>query len=277
MSPKTKNALLWKIIDPNNPNQVSYLLGTIHIQSQFAFANLHIYKELILKCDAYAGESNLDELSQFELDGQFDPSYAVQYKAILSENQYQHLDRFIRKEIPQIHHMWLLFHPLLLMSQMEMVLMGSDEPQSLDMTIWEFAKAVGKELLAIESATMQQDIFKDIDLDTAFRNVKSAVSNLSKMSRKYKKLAHYYQVQDIQALYLSAKKQLGKMKHMMLYDRNVFMANRIEELIHEKSVFIGIGVGHLPGQKGVLRLLKKKGFFLRPIDNSQMVAASQGY
>lgn len=256
----SKNALLWKIIDPNNPDQVSYLLGTIHIQSQFAFENIHLYKDLILHCDAYAGESDLDELSQFELEGQFDASYAAHYQAILSENQYQHLDRFIRKEIPQIHHMWSLFHPMLLMSQVEMVLMGSDEPQSLDMTIWEFAKAADKELLAIEPAKMQQDIFKEIDLDTAFRNVKSTISNLPKMRRKYKKLAKYYQNQNIQSLYLAAKKQLGKMKHMMLYDRNVFMANRIEELVQKKSVFIGIGVGHLPGQKGVLRLLKQKGF-----------------
>jgi len=264
-NPKKKQAVLWKISHPNHPNQISYLLGTIHIQSHFAFANLHIYKELILQCDAYAGESNLDELSQFELEGQFDSTYAAQYQTFLSENQYHHLDRFIRKEIPQIHHMWPLFHPMLLMSQLEMVLMGSDEPQSLDMTIWNFAKAAGKELLAIESASMQQDIFKDIDLDTAFRNVKSAISNLSKMTRKYQKLAHYYQEQNIQALYLIAKKQLGKMKHMMLYNRNAFMANRIEELTQNQSVFIGIGVGHLPGQKGVLRLLKKKGFFLKPL------------
>ena len=264
MAKRKKQSVLWKLIAPDNPNQVSYLLGTIHIQSHFAFKNLPVYKELILACDAYAGESDLDELAQFELEGQFSAAYAAQYQAVLSENQYQHLDRFIRKEIPQIHHMWPMFHPMLLMSQIEMVLMGSDEPQSLDLTIWEFAKAAGKELVAIEPATMQQDIFKEIDLASAFRNVKSTISNLPKMSKKYVKLAHYYQTQDIQALYLSAKKQLGKMKHMMLYDRNVFMANRIEHLTQEQSVFIGIGVGHLPGQKGVLRLLKKKGFLLEP-------------
>ena len=265
MSSRKQQSVLWKITPPNNTAQVSYLLGTIHIQSRFAFEGMPVYKELILTCDAYAGESNLDELSQLELDGQFDASYGQHYRDILSENQYQHLDRFIRKEIPQIHHMWPLFHPMLLMSQMEMVLMGSDEPLSLDMTIWAFAKAAGKELLAIEPATMQQDIFKEIDLNTAFRNVKSAISNLPRMSKKYEKLAHYYQTQNIQALYLKAKKQLGKMKHMMLYDRNVFMANRIEELVQDKSIFIGIGVGHLPGQKGVLRLLKKKGFSLEPM------------
>ncbi len=265
MMASKKQSVLWKVIAPNNPSQISYLLGTIHIQSHFAFEGLPVYKELIEACDAYAGESNLDELSEFELEGQFDASYTTQYQAILSENQYQHLDRFIRKEIPQIHHMWPLFHPLLLMSQLEMVLMGNDQPQSLDMTIWEFAKAANKELLAIEPASMQQDIFKEIDLETAFRNVKSAISNFPKMSKKYKKLAHYYQTQDIQALYLSAKKQLGKMKHMMLYDRNVFMANRIEQLILEKSTFVGVGVGHLPGQKGVLRLLKKKGLVVTPL------------
>jgi len=228
MTKRTKQSVLWKVIHPNNPNQVSYLLGTIHIQSQFAFKRLATYKKLIATCDAYAAESDLDKLSQLELEGQFDESYAAEYQAVLSGNQYQHLDRFVRREIPQIYHMWQVLHPLLLMSQIESALMGSDEEQSLDLTIWEFAKAAGKKMFAIEPALMQQDIFKEIELDTAFRNIKSAISNFPKLSMKYKKLARYYQTDDIHALYLNAKKQLGKMKHKMLYDRNVFMADRIE-------------------------------------------------
>lgn len=258
-----KNSILWQITAPDMID--SYLLGTIHIQSRFAFEGMPKYKELILQCAAYAGESNLDDLGEFELEGQFDSAYIQQYQQTLSENQYQHLDRFIRKEIPQIHHMWQMFHPMLLMSQIEMVLMGSDEPKSLDATIWEFAKEQGKELLAIESASMQGAIFEGIDLDVAFRNIKSAISNLSRLRKKYQKFGIYYQKQDIQALYLHAKKSLGKMKHTMLYNRNVFMADRIEMLVQDKPTFIGIGVGHLPGQKGVLRLLKKKGFALKPV------------
>ncbi len=257
-------SILWKLTSKDNPNS-SYLLGTIHIQTRFAFAGLATFKELIDRCDAYAGESNLDDLAQAQLEGQFDPAYAQRYQQILSDNQWRHLDRFIRKEIPQIYDMWTFFHPMLLMSQIESALMGTDEPQSLDLTIWEYAKGQGKQMLAIEPASMQHDIFKDIDLETSFRSVRSAISSLPRLRKKYQKLSGYYQNQDIQSLYLRTKKQLGKMKHTMLYDRNVFMAEQIALLIRQNPTFIGIGVGHLPGQKGVLRLLKHKGIRLEAV------------
>ena len=254
-------SILWKITSEQNTGNPSYLLGTIHIQSKFAFRYFSKYQALIRQCDAYAGESNMDDLAEFQIPGQFDSSYAPKYQEVLSENQYAHLDRLIRKNLPHLE-MWPFLHPMLLMSQIEMVLMGMDEPESLDLALWEFAKAEGKELLAIESANLQRQIFEDIDLDSSFRNIKHAISNMSALRKSYTKLATYYQDQNIQSLYLKAKKQLGKMKRPMLYDRNVYMADRIEALIQNQSVFIGIGVGHLPGEVGVLRLLKHKGILL---------------
>ena len=43
------------------------------------------------------------------------------------------------------------------------------------------------------------------------------------------------------------------------------MADKIAEIISEKSLFAAIGAGHLGGKKGVLYLLKKKGFELRAV------------
>jgi uncharacterized protein YbaP (TraB family) len=43
------------------------------------------------------------------------------------------------------------------------------------------------------------------------------------------------------------------------------MADKIAEIISKKSLFAAIGAGHLGGKKGVLYLLKKKGFLLKPI------------
>ncbi|MFB6306222.1 MAG: TraB/GumN family protein [Flavobacteriales bacterium] len=38
------------------------------------------------------------------------------------------------------------------------------------------------------------------------------------------------------------------------------MANRAVKHIKEKSVFIAVGAAHLGGEKGLLELLRKKGF-----------------
>jgi uncharacterized protein YbaP (TraB family) len=46
------------------------------------------------------------------------------------------------------------------------------------------------------------------------------------------------------------------------------MANRIAEFTNQHTIFAAIGAGHLGGKKGVLRLLKKKGFTVKPIKMS---------
>ena len=43
------------------------------------------------------------------------------------------------------------------------------------------------------------------------------------------------------------------------------MAEKIASLANSGSVFCSIGAGHLSGQKGVLRLLRNKGYVLKPI------------
>lgn len=262
------NSLLWEIAN-DAWDHTSFLLGTIHISTQFAFSYFDQYKLLIQQCAVYAGESDLDELANIALPGQMDPSYQQLYQQYLSANQYQHLHRFVRTHVPQIEAMWPVLHPLLLLSQMEASLVGSNHHETLDKALWNFAKAEGKVLTSIESAGMQQQIFEDIDLDTAFKGIKAAISSMSSFRKRYLKLAEYYENHDIQSLYKTARKQLSKAKHPMLYDRNFFMADRIEELISAQSCFIGIGVGHLPGQKGVLRLLKQKGFRVQPVKLTQ--------
>jgi uncharacterized protein YbaP (TraB family) len=39
----------------------------------------------------------------------------------------------------------------------------------------------------------------------------------------------------------------------------------IESMIREKSAFVAVGAAHLPGEEGVINLLKKQGYVLTPI------------
>jgi uncharacterized protein YbaP (TraB family) len=44
------------------------------------------------------------------------------------------------------------------------------------------------------------------------------------------------------------------------------MAHRLNLMVREQSLFAAIGAGHLAGEKGVLRLLKKQGLKLKAIE-----------
>jgi uncharacterized protein YbaP (TraB family) len=74
-----------------------------------------------------------------------------------------------------------------------------------------------------------------------------------------------YETSDIQKIFKSAKKSTKGLRKVLLYDRNKIMAQRIAVMAKEQSIFVAIGAGHLGGQKGVLRLLKKNGLKIRPV------------
>jgi hypothetical protein len=50
-----------------------------------------------------------------------------------------------------------------------------------------------------------------------------------------------------------------------LFKRNEIQANSIDTILNKRSLFVGVGAAHLPGERGVIQLLRKKGYTLRPI------------
>ena len=46
----------------------------------------------------------------------------------------------------------------------------------------------------------------------------------------------------------------------LLNNRNINLANRSIPLIKKASTFIAIGAAHLPGEDGVIEILRKKGY-----------------
>jgi len=61
---------------------------------------------------------------------------------------------------------------------------------------------------------------------------------------------------------------MGKLRKMMIDDRNFIMADRIAKMTSQQTAFVAVGAGHLGGKKGVLRLLKLKDIKLKPISTN---------
>ncbi|WP_256469764.1 TraB/GumN family protein [Flavobacterium humidisoli] len=58
-----------------------------------------------------------------------------------------------------------------------------------------------------------------------------------------------------------------KTKKQILDDRNQKWVKLIPELIKENGVFIAVGAAHLGGEYGVINLLRKEGYTVKPVMN----------
>ncbi len=54
---------------------------------------------------------------------------------------------------------------------------------------------------------------------------------------------------------------------ILLYHRNLNWVKKLNELLPAKALVIAVGAGHLPGEKGVINLLRQYGYKVTPVEN----------
>jgi uncharacterized protein len=55
---------------------------------------------------------------------------------------------------------------------------------------------------------------------------------------------------------------------VLLTNRNRNWVVKLNTLLKDKALVIAVGAGHLPGDKGLINLLRKEGYTLTPVENS---------
>lgn len=84
------------------------------------------------------------------------------------------------------------------------------------------------------------------------------------------KLVSNYKIENISFLYEIAtdeKYTSKETKKVMLDDRNSNWVKNMPELMQKESVFFVVGAGHLAGDLGLISLLRKAGYTVKPMLN----------
>jgi len=103
-----------------------------------------------------------------------------------------------------------------------------------------------------------EELLKAIDSINDYRN------NFASMLTVYKK----QQLKEIENLFSKAEFGLESNLDVLLYNRNKNWVKQFATIFPSKSVFVAVGSGYLVGEKGVIELLRKEGYTLRPVANN---------
>ncbi|HRW75337.1 MAG TPA: TraB/GumN family protein, partial [Saprospiraceae bacterium] len=155
--------------------------------------------------------------------------------------------------------------PLLVLQALVEAILGQESSQPFDMALAIHAEAMGLTLSGIETLEEQLGILEHIPLELQKKQLIQVLNHRSKYQKQIRKQVDWYLRQDIQQLYRVSRKQLGKLRNLLLLDRNKRMAKRMVRMYSNETHFMAIGAAHLWGDKGVLSLLRKKGMILKPV------------
>lgn len=271
---KGDKSLLWKI-SGNGLEKPSYLFGTIHMLCK-EDANLgdNMIKA-IKNADAVYLELDMDNLFDMlsvmnKMNMQNDTTLAD----LLTEDEYQKVKKlFTEKSSLLPFSMVEKYKPLLASAMLMESTMVCDEQVAMEQLIMEEAKKHGKSIEGMETTAYQMSIFDSIPYKVQAQELVKMVSEGEKEAdgeKELKDMMDAYKEQDLNKLgEMISKSDAGMMQYedILLNNRNYNWVEKLKKLMPGKSLVVAVGAGHLPGDKGVINLLRKAGFTVTPIAN----------
>jgi uncharacterized protein YbaP (TraB family) len=254
-----KKSLLWKI-EGAQLAAPSYIFGTMHVQDQRAFEGIEAIYHCIDETEAFAAEYNLNEQDPhaFQKASQLPEGQSI--SGLLNPRIYKKLAKVFERETGEDLEFFDQLKPAMIVNILSTAQFEEDHHQALDQMLFSYAAAEEKELLGLESFERQMEIMDEMPLSDQLRSLKSLATNFKNFRKNIKRTAQLYLEGDVQKILQNVKASTGKMRKLLLYDRNLIMADRIDEIIREKPLFAAVGAGHLGGGKGIIHLLNTKGY-----------------
>jgi len=261
---KKKNSLLWEVT--GNGIKDSYVYGTFHLLPQEDF-NLRLEVT-----DAF------DAAEQIVLELDMDnPNMQLEMMRNISMKDGKTLDQYLSKEDLKLLDEQLMksagfgiaqantFKPFMVES---FILPSFIEgtPASYELTLVQRAKGQQKEILGLESVEFQTSLFDEIPYEDQAADLSEMLNDRSSMETIFDFMINVYKQEDIEKLYEASADYFNEQElEVLLHNRNKNWIPKIGEMAAEKSTFFAVGAGHLGGEEGVISLLKKAGYKVKPV------------
>ncbi|CAM4038297.1 MULTISPECIES: TraB/GumN family protein [Flavobacterium] len=259
---KLDNSLLWKI-SGNGLEKPSYLYGTMH-----AVCETNIDDKVMKAFDEtnqlYLEVDMDDPNLQASMMGGLMMKDGVTITSLITEEEAKKLDAFLQKNIGFSLKMINTFKPFSI-SSMYIPKLLDCPMKAVDTELMNISVAQNEEVFGLETIEDQMAVFDKIPYDVQIEELlKSAETDLKKDKEEMKKMLTIYKSEDIEAMLAFTKESENKLasdfEEELLINRNQNWIPIISKVAKEKPTFFGVGVGHLAGDKGVIKLLRKKGF-----------------
>ena len=139
-------------------------------------------------------------------------------------------------------------------------------PASYELTFVQRAKGQKKEILGLETVEFQTSLFDEIPYEDQAEDLVEMLSDRSAMESIFEQMIKVYKEEDIEGLYNASADYFNAQElEVLLHKRNRDWIPKMGEMAKDKSTFFAVGAGHLGGDDGVISLLKKAGYKVKPV------------
>lgn len=267
-----ENSLLWEI-SGKGLKKPSYLYGTFHMMcKQDVFFSETMKQALTASKEVYF-EMDLDDPSN-TLGAMFfmNMKDGMTLKDLYNDDEYTKVEAFFRDSLKMPLFALQKMKPLMLQSMLYPKLLQCKQSSGVEMELLKLVAEQQKEVKGLETIQEQASFFDDIPYETQARELLKSLDSLSYWSAEFDKMVAVYKAQklnDIEKMFNDSEFTSGENKAILLDNRNKRWVEQLSKIMPETNVFVAVGAGHLPGEQGVIELLRKAGYTVRPLQNTK--------
>lgn len=264
--------LLWRITG-TDAGEPSYLFGTMHSDDprvvdlrpavERAFDNAHRYAfELDFRNDIRAAmQQAMFDRGSPTLREQLDPADWQRARAAAGE-------RGLPEKAVLLMDPWAL--------AITLAVPPVDPQQTLDRILFDRAVERGRPVTGLEKVGEQIDLFDGLATETQLKMLHQvlALHAEERIAPLFDQLREAWLRGDLQALtaiaeanpMLPDEADNDVFERRVIDERNERMVERMQPLVERGGAFVAVGALHLPGDKGMLRLLEQAGYTVEAME-----------
>lgn len=271
-APVHTDGVLWQIQGPGD-TQPNHVFGTIHSDDPRVLDLDPAIEEAFRSARRYAFELDFDaDIHQTMVQAMFDREPPT-LKEQLGEEDWQRARRAAQaRGVPG--DALLLMEPWALAITISVPPM--DPAATLDRVLFQRASDLGRPVTGLETAEEQLALFADLP-DSEQLDLLRAALDLAEqdaLAPMFDSLTRAWLQGDLAALMeisednpmLPDAERNDAFTERVVDERNERMVERMQPLIERGGAFVAVGALHLPGERGVLRLLEEAGYTVTPVE-----------
>lgn len=266
--------LFWKI-SGNGLSKPSYMFGTHHLIDKSEIPDFDKILDYVKKTDVVVGEvvmKNMlaEQMKMMKMATMTDTTL----QDLMTPEQYLFADSAMKIATGMNLKPFNKMKPALISSLHTVMLYTKHfnikkQPEAVDKIVQDKAKKRRKKIFGFETIDEQIDIlFNSISLQGQTEMLLETLKDTEKSIDMIKKLNEYYLAGDHEKmLEISMEETETNTRFMkiLLENRNRNWTEQLLKMLPENSCFIAVGSLHLPGETGLIQLLRNEGYEVTPV------------
>jgi len=273
--------LLWKV-SGNGLGRPSYIMGTYHFAPASMIDTIPGMEQAFEGCDVVVGEIDKEEMMSQNVqmkmgmammappDSTLDKMFSPEDYAIVEKV----FDKYFGAMGVKLSQMNML-KPSAISVQMQAMqavkyFPNFDQNNLIDMAVQTRANEMGRPSIGLETIEEQTNLLFNTPLDEQAAGLLDACKKDDLFMVMSSALVEAYMAQDLEKIQsIMTNPELGgddaEAMDALIYDRNRSWVVKLVKMMPERTCLVCVGAGHLPGEQGLLQLLRDRGYTVEPM------------